>query len=161
MKNRLLFGSLAFSLFLNVWLAVAVLRPVSAARADVTTSGEELATYMNHMQRHAHKLGLSIQAKNKPLANFYYTELGETLENIQKKFPLYDGQQIAALSKAMIDPVKPALAKSLATGDWAAAPVAYDQLIAACNNCHVAAKHEYVTIVVPTGNPFNQSFATK
>jgi hypothetical protein len=161
MKYRVLLGSLFLSLLLNAWLAAALRRPVADAHADVTASGEELSTYMNHMQRHSHKLGLSIQAKNKPLADFYFTELGETLEIIQKKFPQYDGLQIAALSKAMIDPVKPALAKSLAAGDWAAAPVAYDKLLAACNNCHVAVKHEFVKVVVPTGNPFNQSFATK
>lgn len=161
MKYRLLFGSLALSLLLNAWLAAAMWRPVSDAHADVTASGEELSTYMNHLQRHGHKLGLSIQAKNKPLANFYYAEIGETLEIIQKKFPQYEGYQIAALSKAMIDPAKPALAKSLTAGDWPTATIAYDKLLAACNNCHVAVKHEFVKVVVPTTNPFNQSFATK
>jgi hypothetical protein len=34
-------------------------------------------------------------------------------------------------------------------------------LLAACNNCHVAVKHEFIKVLVPTGNPFNQSFATK
>jgi hypothetical protein len=146
---------------LNAWLATALHHPVADAHADVTASGEELSTYMSHLQRHAHKLGLSIQAKNKPLADFYFTELGETLEIIQKKFPQYEGLQIAALSKAMIDPAKPALSKSLAAGDWSTAPGSYDKLLAACNNCHVAVKHEFIKVVVPTGNPFNQSFATK
>lgn len=161
MKKRLLLGSLAVSLLMNAWLAAAVWRPVSDARADVTPSGEELSTYMAQLQRHSHKLGLSIQAKNKPLADFYVTELGETLEMIQKKFPTYEGYQIAALSKAMIDPAKPALVKSLAASDWATASVAYGKYLEACNNCHVAVKHEFVKIVAPTTNPFNQSFATK
>ncbi|HXV15044.1 MAG TPA: hypothetical protein VEC56_12630 [Candidatus Krumholzibacteria bacterium] len=161
MNTRLLRGALALSLLANVWLAASHHRPVGEARADVAPPTEELAIYMSHAQRHAHKLGLSIQAKNKPLAEFYLAELGETFELIQRKFPQYDGLQIAALSKAMLDPAKPALARSLAAGDFATASVAYDKYLAACNSCHVAAKHEYVKVVAPTGNPFNQSFATK
>ncbi|MCI0452606.1 MAG: hypothetical protein L0Z51_09510 [Candidatus Latescibacteria bacterium] len=161
MNTRILTGALALSLVANVWLAASFHRPVDVAHAEITPAGEELAVYMSHAQRHAHKLGLSIQAKNKPLAEFYVTELGETFELIQRKFPQYEGFQIAALSKAMLDPAKPALSKSLAAGDFATAAVAYDKYLAACNNCHVAVKHEFVKVIAPTGNPFNQSFATK
>ena len=161
MNTRLLLGGLALSIAANVWLASEWIRPASLAHADVTPAGEELSVYMAHAQRHAHKLGLSIQGKNKALADFYFTELGETFELIEKKFPQYDGMQIAALSKAMLDPARPALSKSITASDWAASSIAYDKLVAACNSCHVATKHEFVKIVPPTGNPFNQSFATK
>jgi hypothetical protein len=161
MKNRLLIGVLAVSLAVNAWMAASFVRPVAVARADVTPSGEDLASYMTHLQRHSHKLGLSIQAKNKPLAEFYLTELGEMFEIIQRKFPQYEGVQVAALSKAMIDPAKPALSKALAASDWPGATTAYDKYLAACNGCHQAAQHPFVKIVAPTGNPFNQSFATK
>jgi hypothetical protein len=161
MNTRVLAGALGLSLAANVWLAVSLFDRSGVARADVTPAGEELSIYMSHVQSHAQKLGLSIQAKNKPLADFYFTELGEIFEVIQKKFPEYEGYQIAALSKAMIDPAKPALAKSLAAGDWATASIGYDKYIAACNSCHLAVKHEFVKIVAPSGNPFNQSFATK
>jgi len=161
MKHRILTTTLVASLALNAWLVFGSLHHATPARADVAPTGEELAPYMNHLQRHAHKLGLAIQAKNKPLAEFYLTELSETLELIQKKFPTYDGYQISALSKAMIDPSKPALSKALTASDWPTAAVAYDKYLASCNNCHVAVKHEFIKITTPTGNPFNQSFATK
>jgi len=161
MKHRILVATLAASLLLNAWLVLGPLHHATPALADVAPTGEELAPYMNHLQRHAHKLGLSIQAKNKPAADFYLTELSETFELVQKKFPSYDGYQVAALSKAMIDPAKPALTKALAASDWPTAAIAYDKYVAACNNCHVAVKHEFIKITVPTGNPFNQSFATK
>jgi hypothetical protein len=83
------------------------------------------------------------------------------LEVIQTKFPQHNGYQIAALSKAMMHPAQPALTKALASGDWATATIAYDKYLAACNSCHVAVKDEFVKIVPPTSNPFNQSFATK
>lgn len=161
MKHRILTATLVASLLLNAWLVLGPVHHTTPALADVTPTGEELAPYMNQLQRHAHKLGLSIQAKNKPAADFYLTELSETFELVQKKFPSYDGFQIAALSKAMIDPAKPALTKALAASDWPTAAIAYDKYVAACNNCHIAVKHEFIKITVPTGNPFNQSFATK
>jgi hypothetical protein len=161
MRHRLLTALLCVSALINVALVMGLVHRASDARADVTAAGEELSVYMGNVQRLAHKLGLSIQAKNKPLADFYTVELGEMLEVIQKKFPQYDGYQIAALSKAMMDPAKPALTKALASGDWATAAIAYDKYLTACNSCHTAVKHEFVKIVVPTSNPFNQSFATK
>jgi hypothetical protein len=161
MRNRVLIGVLSASLCANAWMVAASLRPVSEARADVTPAGEDLAMYMANLQRDSHKLGLSIQAKNKPLAEFYFTELGEMFEIVQKKFPTYEGFQIAALSKAMIDPAKPALSKALAASDWPGATTAYDKYLAACNGCHQAVQHPFVKLVAPTGNPFNQSFATK
>ncbi len=160
MNTRLLYSGLAVSLLANAALAIALLRPVSPAYADAA-NGEELAVYMSDAQRHAHKLGLSIQSKNQPLADFYFHELGETFEAIEKHFPQYDGMQIAALSKAMLDPAKPALSKSIAAGNWPTASIAYDKLVAACNSCHVATEHAFVKITVPTHNPFNQTFATK
>ncbi len=156
MNHRILIATLVASLVLNAWLVSGTLHP--PAHADV---GEELAHYMTHVQRHSHKLGLAIQAKNKPLADFYATELAETFELVQKKFPTYEGFQIAALSKAMMDPAKPALTKALAAADWPTASIAYDKYVAACNSCHVAVKHEFVKITAPSSNPFNQSFATK
>lgn len=161
MKNRLLIGAFAVSLAVNAWMAASWVRPVSVARADVGEAGEELAVYMSTLQRHAHKLGLSIQARNKPLAEFYLTELGETFEIIQEKFPEYEGNQIAELSKAIIEPATPALRSALAASDWTRAGTEYNEYLSACNACHESAQHPFVKIVPPTGNPFNQSFATK
>jgi hypothetical protein len=160
-NKRILIACLVVSVGFNVALLVAQRAAVGTAHADVTPASEELSMYMSQIQRHAHKLGLSVQAKNKPLAEFYLTELGETFEIVQKKFPQYEGYQIAALSKAMIDPAKPALAKALGASDWPGATTAYGQYLTACNNCHVAVKHEFVKVVAPTGNPFNQTFSTK
>jgi hypothetical protein len=134
---------------------------VPDARADVSASGEELSPYMAHQQELSQKLGLAIQSKNKPLADFYLNELTEGFDVIQKKFPTYDGVQVAALSKAMIDPAVAPLKKALTGADWTTATSTYGTLVTSCNNCHIASKHEFIKITVPTGNPFNQSFATQ
>ena len=163
MKSRWMAAALTASLIANAALAVLAWRGslVGAARADITPAGESLAPYMSTQQHYAHKLGLAIQSKNKPLAQFYLEELEEGFEMIEKKFPTYDNLPIASLVKSVIDPAKPALVKTLAASDWPAAGVAYSNLVNACNTCHAAAQHEFVKIAVPTSNPFNQSFSPK
>jgi hypothetical protein len=162
-KSRWTAALLTASLVANAALAVLVWRGslVGSARADVTAAGEELAPYMATQQHYAHKLGLAVQSKNKPLAEFYIEELAEGFEVIEKKFPTYDNYPIAALVKSVFNPAKPALAKALAASDWPAAGVAYSGIVNACNTCHTATKHEFVRIAVPASNPFNQSFAPK
>ncbi len=163
MKSRWMAAALTASLFANAALAVLAWRGslVGSARADVTPAGEELAPYMATQQHYVHKLGLAIQGKNKPLAEFYLEELEEGFEVIEKKFPTYDNYPIASLVKSVFNPAKPALVKTLAASDWPAAGMAYSGLINACNTCHTAAKHDFVKIVVPAANPFNQSFSPK
>jgi hypothetical protein len=154
-------AALIASVVANAALAVLVWRGplVGGARADVTPDGEELGPYMSTQQHYMHKLGLAIQNRNQPLAEFYFEELEEGFEVIERKFPAYDGYPIAALVKSVFDPVKPALARALAAADWPGAGAAYASGVSACNTCHAAAKHEYVKIAAPTGNPFNQTFS--
>ena len=161
MKHRVLTATLVVSLALNAALLAAWhgSNP-GTARADVT-GGEELAPYMATMQHQTHKLGLSLQARNRPLAAFYLEELHETVAMIEQKFPNYDNLPIAELAGAMLEPSFEPVDKALAGSNWPAATAAYDRLVSACNDCHAAANHEYIEITVPAGNPFNQTFAAK
>jgi hypothetical protein len=153
----LLIASLGF----NTALLVTGRRASSRdAHAD-TDAGVELSPYMATMQQQAHKLGLAIQAQNQPLAGFYAEELGETIEIIEKTFPLYDDVMIAELAGAMFEPSLPPLVKAIASSQWPAATAAYEGLISACNDCHGAANHEFIEVVTPAGNPFNQSFSKR
>ena len=161
MTNRWKAAIIVALLSVNLVLGAVAMRGtlVNEARADGSSHTEELLPYMSTQQRSMHKLFLSIQAKNKPLAEFYLEKIGETFDIIETKFPTYDNFQIGALSKAMFDPATPPLAKALGASDWAGASAAYNNVVTACNNCHIATQHAFVKIVTPTGNPFNQSFA--
>jgi hypothetical protein len=152
-----LFASLALNGVL--WLSSHGSR-VGDALAD-TGESDELSAYMSTLQHHTHKLGLSIQARNKPLAGFYLDEIGEAIGIIQRKFPTYDKLEIADLADAMPVPSVSPVAKAIAASDWPGATRAYAGLIDSCNDCHAAANHDFIKITVPTGNPFNQSFSTK
>jgi hypothetical protein len=128
------------------------------ARAD-SDSGESLSTHMGNMQRHTHKLGLSIDAQNYDLASFYMQEIREASKHISGKFPQYDGHQVGALLPAMLNPHLDKLSKSIEAKDWKAADPAYDTLIVSgCNGCHTATRHAFVKIVRVKSNPYSQEF---
>lgn len=161
MRSHIVAVFLFASLALNgaLWLSWNGSR-AGDALAD-TGDGDELSAYMSTLQHHAHKLGLSIQARNRPLAEFYLDEIGEEIGIIRKKFPTYDQLEIADLAEAMLVPSVPPVAKAIAVSDWPAATLAYAGLIDSCNDCHAAANHDFIQITAPAGNPFNQTFSTK
>ena len=156
MKRAVVLTVLVTSLAISALMYIGnITRP---AQAHVI-NGEELTMYMDHMRRQAHKLGLSIDAKNKALAAFYLQEMGETIEVVQQKFPKYDEVQIAALVKAMMDPYMTPLGKAIDAGDWATAGTAYATLVKmGCNGCHTATQHGFLKIVPNKSNPYNQDF---
>jgi len=163
MKRTTVVIVLCLSVALNAWLiSLYTGNPITPAPvlADVTASGEELSVYMGVMQRHTQKLGLGIDAGNKDLAAFYYQEIVETAEIIQKKFPgEYDGFQINALIGAMLVPQMAGVKTGLDKGDMAAASTGYDAMLTACNSCHIATQHAFLKVMRTKSNPFNQDFS--
>lgn len=155
--KTILAGSLALNLLLLSLLGRGVW--VRDSRADVTPSGEELAPYMAMMQHLTHKLGLSLQARNAPLAGFYIQEIEETATVIQKKFPTYDKVAVGQLMGAMLVPSITPLEKAIKASNWAISSAGYTKLLDSCNGCHAAAEHPFIKIAAPTSNPFNQSFS--
>jgi hypothetical protein len=156
--KRILAGSLILNGLLIVSLAGHSLW-VRDSRADVSPSGEELSPYMALLQHHTHKLGLALQARNQPLADFYMEEVEETAAIIQKKFPTYDKLAVGQLMNAMLVPSLSPLEKSIKASNWAISNAGYTKMIDSCNACHTAAQHAFVKISAPTSNPFNQSFS--
>ena len=162
MKSRIskliLVGSLALNALLVsfIWSGV----PVRETHAGPGKT-EELVPYMALLQHLIHKLGLSVQAKNEPLAAFYLEEIEETANIIRTKFPAYDNMEIASLINAMLIPSIQPLEKSIKSKNWVIISAGYNKLLDSCNDCHGATDHEYIQVTAPTNNPFNQAFATK
>lgn len=63
----------------------------------------ELVEYMCSLQYFTHKLQLSLEAQNVPLAEFYAHEIEEVIE-LLKSVDSYDGYPIGKLSEAMLIP---------------------------------------------------------
>lgn len=130
-----------------------------AAAAPALASGEGLAERMAHLQRHAHKLQLSVEARNARLAGFYVHEIEEIAGAIAAEIPTYDDQPVGRLTGEILMPAVEALEDAARAGDWEAADAALTGLIGACNACHARTEHGYIKIVPATVNPYNQDFS--
>lgn len=127
--------------------------PVTPAAAEV-----ELAPLMGQMQRHAAKLGHSVDARNAPLTSFYLEEIEEALSELRNVVE-HDGLPIGEPAGIILAPLLEPLAEIVAAGDWDRADAGYTALIDGCNRCHAATEHEFIVILEPTGEPdFNQAF---
>ena len=119
----------------------------------------ELAHLMGVLQRHTHKVGLSIDAKNKALTKFYLHETEEVIEEIEEKSPEHDGFQISELLGSMVVPKIEALSAELETDNWEKTKVQFGELINSCNQCHTLTKHPFIRIAPQIENPYLQDFS--
>ncbi len=137
-------------------LALAALLPLSVASAGGETM--DFVGYMTKMQYFAHKLGLSVDARNPALQAFYAHEIEEVIEKLETVED-YKGIHVAHLLKTTLVPAFGKLEEAIKAGEPPAVDARYDELIAACNNCHKAADHAYLHIERRHDNPYLQSFA--
>jgi hypothetical protein len=123
-------------------------------------SAPGLAIQMKYMQHWTHKLGLSVEAQNPELVEFYHHELEEGTEDLIATIKEYDGYPIAEFAETMLLPQIKAFESAEESGDWNQITQAYQTIIASCNSCHQASAHGYIKIVDGFGNnPFNQDFS--
>ena len=149
-----------FTTILRAATGPALLAACALAAGPALASGAGLAERMAHLQRHAHKLQLSVEANNPRLVGFYIHEIEELAEAIRDEIPSYDDHPVGQLTAEMLLPAVEALESPVEAGDWDAAGDAFDKLIATCNACHDATEHGYIRIRKAQGNPFNQDFSS-
>ena len=137
----------------------AALLAALAVSGPAAASGAGLAERMSHLQRHTHKLQLSVEARHPELVGFYLHEIEEVAEEIRDEVETYDDHPIGRLTGEMLLPAVEALEEPVAAGDWDAADTGFDRLLSACNACHAATEHGYIRIVRKKGNPYNQDFS--
>lgn len=137
--------------------AFIVVAALSAApvRAD---GNEGLAALMHTLQTHAHKLQLSVAARNSDLAYFYLHELEETAERVADEIEEYDGYPIGDLMREMLLPQIEPLEEAVKARDWESSDARFAKMLKSCNACHLVAGHGFIRIVPAEGNPFAQDF---
>jgi hypothetical protein len=118
-----------------------------------------LAMLMERMQTYTHKLQLSVEARNEPLAHFYLHELEETSDYVAENIAHYHDYPVGPLVREMLLPRIEDLEDAVEAGEWAAADTRFADMLRACNACHVATNHGYVQIAPAAGNPFAQDFS--
>ena len=116
----------------------------------------ELAVLMKNIQYFTHKLGLTLQAQNRPLATFYAHELEEGLQDIYA-LERHDTLPIGQIAKKLMPQPLSVLAQTIKNQEQDPNE-AFQKLLNACNQCHEATQHGFIRIIAPTNNPFNQSF---
>jgi len=131
--------------------------------ATPASAGETgLAVLMERIQTYTHKLQLSIEAGNAPLADFYLHELEETSEHVAEEIESYDGHAIGSLMAGMLLPALERLEKPLKSGKpdaWPAIEQRFTEVIQTCNDCHLATDHGYIRVTPAASNPFLQDFS--
>jgi hypothetical protein len=117
----------------------------------------ELATLMGELQRYSHKIHLSLEAGNRPLAGFYAHEMEEIIETLVE-IDEYDGHPVGQLTRDRLAPAFKAFENSLGGMETVTPSLAFDQMLDACNNCHEAAARGTIVIRKNPQNTYMQSF---
>jgi hypothetical protein len=140
-------------------LVAALLLPAAAPASD---GGDDLLSLMGRLQTLGHKLQLSLDSGNRPLAGFYAHELEEVAETVAG-VERYDGQPVGALTRTMLLPQIAAVNASLREAAAGVEPAirAFERLVAHCNACHAATGHAFIVIERNPANPYAQSFAPR
>jgi len=154
---------------LTLLIAIASISSTSSAAEFVEhkeQGSKELAAYMAELQVLTHKLGLSIEAKNRPLVRFYLHESLVLIEDIQETLPEYEGTPVALYMDRMAHPAYKALrgkydAPQESPKYFDHIDTAYDSLIATCNACHASSSHDYIRIKRNSHNPYLQDFSAR
>lgn len=120
-------------------------------------NADALVVQMGQMQRHLHKLDLSVQAGHGELAGFYVHELEELVEALADAGVVYGGHPVGAMTAAQLTPAIETLEAALEDGGDADA--AMNGLVRGCNACHEATGRPWLKMTRARGNPFNQDFA--
>jgi len=117
-----------------------------------------LAVKMGYYQRYTQKLGLAGNEQNWQLADFYLHEIHEISEDLVDEKVVYDGYEIGVLVNKMLEPAIEKMEKTIEQEDSMLFKTNYKMLINNCNACHTATKHQYIKIIAPKENPYNQDF---
>ncbi len=135
-------------------LLLTLAMPLTASDDD---NGPDLIGLMDDLQRHSHKAYLSLKASNAALLGFYTHELEESIEALDA-VDSYGGYPVRQMARSMLRPAFQSFENAVKAGDMAQAGKRFEQLLDACNACHVATEHGYIVMAPNPSNPYLQRF---
>ena len=112
-----------------------------------------LHSLMSEVQHRHAALWFAAEAENWPLVDYFLYELQELIGDIEEIHPVYDEVPVAEMLAEMTVPAIELMADATEAEDRDALVVAYDQLTAACNACHIASDRDAIVIQRPTSPP--------
>jgi hypothetical protein len=129
----------------------AALKEVREEMEDRFSPG--LHSQMVEMQHRHAALWFAGDAGNWGLADYMIHELEELVEEMEEINPVYREVQVAELLQEMTVPAIEGMEDAVEAEDRAAFAQAYDQLITACNACHVASDRAAIVMQRPVEPP--------
>lgn len=162
MKPTLVIVLLVLSLGANAYLWLRVDRLEKAALGEKAEAPVDypLGENMGYMQRYADKLWYAGAAGNWALAKFYQGEIVETADDIMHANVTKEGVEVSKLMTATLPPVLQPLGQAIDAHDAAQFRDRYTAMVASCNACHGSARHAFIQVAIPSGQPtfWNQKF---
>ncbi len=159
----------AYLLFQNIQLQSQVDRYVKTpVKTDSTKTTEEeeeefeVAPLMGRMQIYANKLWFAGDGGNWDLAAFYFEEIEEVMEEIEKTDAKENDVSLSTAVKEWgLTPLEN-LEKAIVAKDKKLFSLEYTNMTINCSGCHVATKHPYIKIIQPTTPIFtNQKYSSQ
>lgn len=114
----------------------------------------ELAVYMNRLQLYTNKLWFAARNQNWELASFYLEETKETMEEVAEHEIMEDGIRMDEQIKTWGIPAIEPLEKAIESKELKSVELKYANMIANCNGCHTATKHDFIKIKIPDSPVF-------
>lgn len=147
MTSALIAGAVSAMLVLaNVKSSPEILSPVEHPRPFI------LLDVMHQFQRYADKIYFSGSARNQELSAWYMWKLEQSARQVinHETIPWYPPKvdEIQLLKAMLLPPIKN-LNVAVKNAQWQKFPQLYQQLVNACNACHIATEHAFVKIQIP------------
>ncbi|HLG89973.1 MAG TPA: hypothetical protein VKZ79_22590 [Alphaproteobacteria bacterium] len=115
-----------------------------------------------YVQPHHIKLWQAGSVGNWPLAAYEANELRETFEDVTTYQGVWHDLPIGKMVDGLLKPKLASVDQAITKQDAAAFGKGFDELTEACNQCHRAARHDFIVIRVPSGSAFpDQTFAPR
>ena len=145
-------AGLMLCVVLSAFLAFRIVR-LEADLATVKDLSTGLGEYMTTIQLHAGKLWFAADASNWELTAYELNELKETMEAVKKLNEEKNGVKISDVMDSVLQAQVARLETTIRQKNPADFRKAYDETLEACNGCHSASGHKFITIVRPTAPP--------
>ncbi len=134
--------------------------PEKKVAKSLSASEAHLGEHMGQMQYYVVKLGLALQHKNQPLANFYAGEVNETYEEMRSLNIVDDSIPISRLLNQLLSPVLQNVTSVISQNDTAQFLSQYQALIETCNSCHKETGRPFIVVQAPHEEYNGQDFSS-
>ncbi|TXD37127.1 hypothetical protein FRC98_10350 [Lujinxingia vulgaris] len=113
-----------------------------------------LGAHMFEIGRRYSAVWYAGEAGNKGMVDYQIHEIEEVIEELREAKPVEEGIDVVDYFDRSVLPGLEKIEEAIEAGDTATFEKEYDAVIAQCNACHTATKHDFIAIGRPQFNPY-------